>query len=93
MRKYDAVFIFQTGDENLAAAREQVSGELTKAEIKVVEEQDLGERDLAYEIRKANRGHYVRYEVEATPESIQPVQKALKLRPEILKFVFFRKEQ
>jgi len=93
MRKYDAVFIFQTGADKVTAAKEQVSGELTKADIKVVEEQDLGEKDLAYDIKKANRGHYVRYEVEATPETIQPVQKALKLRSEILKFVFFRKEQ
>ena len=93
MRKYDAVFIFQTGADNLTAGKEQVSAELAKADIKVVGEQDLGERDLAYEIKKASRGHYVRYDVEANPESIQPVEKALKLKSEILKFVFFRKEQ
>lgn len=93
MRKYDAVFIFKSGAENLTAGKEMVSSELSNAGITVLEEQDMGERDLAYEIKKVKRGHYIRYEVQSSPELIQPAEKALKLRTEILKFVFFRKDE
>ena len=70
-----------------------VSSELSNAGITVLEEQDMGERDLAYEIKKVKRGHYIRYEVQSSPELIQPAEKALNLRTEILKFVFFRKDE
>jgi small subunit ribosomal protein S6 len=92
MRKYDAVFIYQTGADTLAAGKEAVAKELSSSDIKLLEEQDMGERDLAYEVKKMNRGHYIRYELELEPETIQSLQKTLKLRPEILKFVFFKKD-
>jgi small subunit ribosomal protein S6 len=92
MRKYDAVFIYQTGADTLTTGKELVAKEFSSPDIKLLEEQDMGERDLAYEIKKMNRGHYIRYELELDPEAIQSLQKALKLRPEILKFVFFKKD-
>ncbi len=92
MRKYEAVFIFQAGADSFTAGKEQVSKEFENSGIKVLEEEDMGERVLAYEIKKANRGHYIRYELETNPDRLQPIEKSLKLKTEILKFVFFRKD-
>jgi small subunit ribosomal protein S6 len=92
LRKYEAIFIFQAGADNLTAGKEQVGKEFENSGIKVLEEEDMGERVLAYEIKKASRGHYIRYELEANPDQLQPIDKSLKLKTEILKFVFFRKD-
>ena len=91
--QYNAVFILRVGDENFAAAKQNVAEEFKNAGVTVLEERDMGERTLAYEIKKAERGHYLRYNIETEPQTIQPIEKNLKLRPEILKYVFFKKSE
>jgi small subunit ribosomal protein S6 len=92
-RQYEAVFIYQIGDENVSIAKTFVTDEFKGSSVKILKEQDLGEKTLAYEIKKNDRGHYICYDIEAEPETIKSLEKALKLKPEILKFVFFRKKQ
>ena len=92
MRQYDAVFIYEPGAEQLSTTREDVTGQFKEFGFRVLNEHDIGERSLAYAISKRNRGHYVRYEIEAEPEQLPAIKEALKLKPNILKFVFFRKE-
>jgi len=91
-RKYEAVFIYQVGEDKFTSGKTEVSEELGKAGIKVLKEDDMGERTLAYSIKNQGRGHYMRYDVETEPDKIKPLDKSLKLKPEILKYVFFRKE-
>ena len=91
MRNYEAVLIFKPEGELLAEGREFVKGLFNDNGCKVVNEEEMGERDLAYEIKKNNRGFYVLYEFESEPENIQAFDKALKLRGEILKYLFIRK--
>ncbi|MBN2553620.1 MAG: 30S ribosomal protein S6 [Spirochaetales bacterium] len=91
MRNYEAVLIFKPEGELLAQGREFVRGLFNDNGCKVVNEEEMGERALAYEIKKNNRGFYVLYEFESEPENIQAFDKALKLRGEILKYLFIRK--
>ena len=90
-RKYDAIFILESGDEKFGSVKSFVNEQLEGARIKVLKEEDLGERSLAYEIKKNDRGHYLRYDLEADPATLKTLQEPFKLRSEILKFIFFRK--
>jgi small subunit ribosomal protein S6 len=91
MRNYEAVLIFKPEGELLAQGREFVKGLFADNGCTVINEEEMGERDLAYEIKKNNKGFYVCYQFESEPENIQTFDKALKLRGEILKYLFIRK--
>jgi small subunit ribosomal protein S6 len=91
MRNYEAVLIFKPEGELLAQGREFVRGLFAESGCKVTNEEEMGARDLAYEIKNNDKGFYVLYEFESEPENIQAFDKALKLRGEILKYLFIRK--
>lgn len=92
MRAYEAVLIFRPEGDLLAGGREFVKNLFSGGGCKVLKEEEMGDRLLAYQIGKSKRGFYVFYELEAEPDSIQAMGKALKLRNEILKYLFIRKE-
>ena len=58
MRKYEVTFIFRTEEDRMSAAKEAVKSILEKKSVKILKEEDLGERTLAYEIKKQSRGRY-----------------------------------
>jgi small subunit ribosomal protein S6 len=91
MRNYEAVLIFKPEGELLAQGREFVKGLFADNGCNVTNEEEMGGRDLAYEIKKNEKGFYVFYQFESEPENIQAFDKALKLRGEILKYLFIRK--
>ncbi len=93
MRTYEAVLIFRPESELLAEGREFVKNLFKEVGCKVLKEEEMGERALAYEIKKNNKGFYLLYEIESAPENIQAFDKAFKLRSDILKYLFVRKEQ
>lgn len=93
MRTYEAVLIFRPEDEILASGKEFIKNLFETSGCKLVKEEKMGNRELAYEIKKNKRGFYLLYEIESDPETIQSLGKSLKLRNEILKYSFFRKEK
>ncbi len=91
MRNYEAVIIFNTDEGNFERGREIVKTQFSELGISVTKEEDMGERKLAYLIKKHDRGHYYLYEFEASPEKIKQFEKSLKLKTEILKMLIVRK--
>ena len=53
----------------------------------------MGQRVLGYPIKKQDRGHYYMYVVNADPQVIQQAERSFKLKSEILKFLFVKKEK
>lgn len=92
MRTYEAVLIFRPEDEFLASGKDFLKKLFTDAGCKILKEEEMGNRELAYEIKKNTRGSYLYYELESDPEIINTLHKSLKLRNEILKYLFFRKD-
>ena len=92
MRAYEALLIFRPESELLAEGREFVKNLFSSAGCRVVKEEEMGDRPLAYEIKKAKRGFYLCYALESEPQNIHALDRALKLRGEILKYLFIRKE-
>lgn len=92
MKKYEAIVIFRPESDNVAKGTATIQQEFKNAGINILDQNDMGLRTLAYAIKKSDKGHYFAYNIESDPEKIKPVDKSLKLKDEILKFVFFKKE-
>jgi len=92
MRNYEVALIVRPEAEHLAEGKEYLKNLFGSAGCKVLKEEDMGNRELAYEIKKSKRGHYLVYELEAGPETVKVLEKSLKMRNEILKCMVYRKE-
>ncbi len=92
MRNYEAVFIFKPEEENFKTGLDAVREELKKAEAVISKEDDMGSRELAYPIKKENRGHYFCFYAQIKPENIIKIEKTVKLNKDVLKYLFVRKD-
>ena len=58
MRKYELMVIFDVEGESLDTLKAFTSETLAKNKINIAEENDLGQKELAYLIDEKKRGHY-----------------------------------
>lgn len=93
MRKYEAILIYRAEDELMNKGKEIVKAELEKVGSKVLKEDDMRLRELAYPIKKQTKGHYFLYDLEMEPEKVIEVEKVIKMSSEILKYLFVKKEK
>ena len=72
MKKYEIMFIVRPDMEEaeIKKTADAMKKVLTDGKAKVVEEKAMGQRELAYEIKKVNTGFYYLYVVEAVKETI-----------------------
>ena len=70
MNKYEMMFIVRPDMEEaeIRKTAENMKKVLTDANAKVLEEKPMGQRELAYEIKKFKSGYYYLYEVEANDD-------------------------
>lgn len=92
MRTYEATFIFPVNEEQFNRGKEFVKSELQKVNSTIVKEEDLGERELAYTVKKQDRGHYYYFEAELAPDVIVSLDRALKINNDVVKYLFVKKE-
>lgn len=92
MRTYEAVFIYPSGEAGVAAGKELVTQEFQNLNVKVLEEEDMHDRNLAYEVGGQERGHYWLYKIEAEPETITNLDRSLRIKQGILKYQFFKED-
>ena len=92
MNTYEMTYIMYPEQERFQKGKELLTQELKSCKAKVVKEDDLGERELAYKVKNETKGHYYYIEAEMDPAKITDLEKTLKLSSEILKYLFIRKE-
>jgi len=92
MRSYELVTIFPAEEELFRQGKEAVSAELLKQGAVIAKEEDMGERQLQYPIRKRPRGHYYLFNVNIPVDKIIHAEKVFKLDTNILKYLFVRVE-
>jgi small subunit ribosomal protein S6 len=90
MRKYEAVFVFRPEDEIYKQGKLLVQDEFSKAGASIEKEDDMGSRELAYQVKNENRGHYHCYEAQIEPEKITELTAAIRLMDPVLKCLFVR---
>ncbi len=90
MRKYEVTFIFQPENEKFEQGKAFVKDVLAKTSANFLEEKDVGEKILAYEIKKQTKGHYYYFVLEMNPAVLDAVEKEIRLNSDVLKFLFVK---
>ncbi len=90
MYKYEATFILQPTAEIYEKGAALLKKEFETNGIKILKEEQKGEQDLCYPIKKNRKGKYLFFELEAPPHGLAALEKILKIKTEILKFMFIR---
>ena len=73
MNKYEIMFIVNpTLDEaSIKKVAEDMKDIIVKAKGEITEEQEMGQRDLAYEINKHKKGYYFFYAEKRCPKKLE----------------------
>ena len=88
MRKYELMAIFPLEEDQHKAGREQVLTDLGNNGAEIEKTDELGDRDLAYEIKKRKRGKYVLFTIKADPAKITNMDRIFKLNVNLMKYLF-----
>ena len=70
MKNYEIMFIVRPtlGEDEIKKVIENFGKILTDNGAKIVDKKDMGQRELAYEIKKFKSGYYYIYEIEANDD-------------------------
>jgi small subunit ribosomal protein S6 len=87
MNKYEIMFIVRPDMEEaeIRKTAESMKKVLTDANAKVLEEKAMGERELAYEIKKFTTGYYYLFVVEAGREAEQEFNRVARINESLLR--------
>ena len=95
MNKYEIMFIVRTDiDEktqgDTVAAFSKV---LTDMKAKIINTKDMGQKKLAYPIKKQLRGSYYVLNVEASADAVKEFDRKAKIDENILRHIVIREEE
>ncbi len=95
MNKYEMMFIVRPDMEEaeIKKAADNMKKVLTDAKAKIVEEKAMGQRELAYEIRKFNTGYYYLFIVETTKEVEQEFNRVARINENIIRHIIVKVEE
>ena len=91
MNKYETIIIMD--NEITEEQRDTVISRVRDyilANGKITKEQDLGEKKLAYEVRKRQKGYFYLIKFTAKATSIAELERIYRITDEILKFIVVR---
>ncbi len=88
MRDYEFTVIFGANEEMTEKGMEIVSNALKAAGAQIAKQEDMGVKNLAYTIKKQDKGHYYYFELSAEPQSINKMSAEFLLESSILKHLF-----
>ena len=93
MNKYESVIIINPSvDEEGMKTLIQKFTDIINNEGKVEWVDELGNKRLAYEIKKNKEGYYVIFNFEAKPELIAKLKRNYRIEDSVMKFISVRKE-
>ena len=93
MRRYELTVIFPMEEDQHRAGRDQLLADLAANGAEIERTDEIGERNLAYEVKKRKKGRYVLLVIKADPAKITVLDRIFKLNANLLKFLFVRAEE
>ena len=94
MNKYEIMFILKSNEEE--AIKTQVSelkATITDMKGKIENEKEMGNRKLAYPIKKELNGYYYVMNVEANNEAIQEFDRKSRISENVLRHMIIRLDE
>ena len=94
MNKYESVVIINPNleAESIKALINKFS-DLINTDGKVVSVEEVGNKKLAYEIKKQKEGYYIIFKFEANPELITELERNYRITDEVIKFIVIKEEE
>ncbi len=88
MRTYEYLYIFDPQEENVAKTIEEIKKDYEKLGVRLIKEEEMGKRRLAYEIDKKTDGFYYLTQIEVDDfTKMQEFEKDLTLNPIVIRFM------
>lgn len=94
MNKYELMFIVRTDMEEaeIKKTAEAMKKVLTDKNAKILEEKVMGQRELAYEMKKMKTGYYFLFIAEANNEAISEFDRVSRINENILRHLIVKVE-
>ena len=94
MRKYEIMFIVRPDMEEaeIKTTAEEMKKVLTDLKANIVEENPMGQKELAYEIKKFKTGYYYLYVVEAESEAVKEFERVSRINERLLRHLIVKVE-
>jgi small subunit ribosomal protein S6 len=93
MSQYELVVILPLETEPQTQGREKILADLAIAGAVVEKTDEMGDRDLAYEISGIRRARYVLFHLKAEPAKIAALDKVFKLNSHLVRYLFVKKHE
>ena len=95
MNKYEVMFIVKPDMEEaqITKVAEDLKKVLTDNNAKLLEEKAMGQRELAYEIKKFKTGYYFLFVVEAEAIAVSEFDRIAKINENILRHLIIKVEE
>lgn len=95
MNKYEIMFIVRAAEEstNIKKTADTYKSLISELKGKVVEFKELGQKKLAYPIKKELNGYYYVMQVEASVEAIHEFDRKIGLDESVLRHLIIRQEE
>jgi len=93
MRRYELTVIFPMEEDQYKAGQDHLLSDLSANGVEIEKTEEIGERDLAYEIKKRKKGRYVLFVIKSDPAKIVILDRIFKLNANLLKYLFVRADE
>ena len=94
MNKYEMMFVVRPDmeDAEIRKTAEAMKKVLTEYLNKVLEEKSMGQRELAYEVKKFTTGYYYLYVVEADAAAEEEFKRVARINENLLRHIVVKVE-
>ena len=94
MNKYEIMFVVRPDMEEaeIKKTAEEMKKVLTDSKAKILEEKPMGQRELAYEVKKFTTGYYYLFVVEANAAAEQEFNRVARINEKLLRHIVVKVE-
>ncbi len=94
MNKYELMFIVNPTLEeaNIKKVADDIKNVIKKSKGKIIEEKEMGQKDLAYEIQKHKKGYYFLFTFEADASLIAEINRISNVNENIIRHLVIKIE-
>lgn len=95
MSKYEIMFIVRPDmEENeIKATAEEMKKVLENGKAKFIEEKSIGQRELAYEVKKFKTGYYFLFVVETNSETVNEFDRVVRINEKVIRHLIVKVEE
>ena len=93
VHQYELTVIFPLEEDLYKAGKETILEDLAAQGAEILKTDEIGDKDLAYEINKRKRGRYLLFTLNADPAKIIILDRIFKLNANLLRYLFIKVEE